>query len=83
MSKYYICKLFSKHLQTTFNDYLLKVRLKNAETQLRETTATVSEISLHCGLNSATYFCHVFEENFGVSPLKYRALLVNATNSKD
>lgn len=77
VSKYYICKLFSKHLQTTFNDYLLQVKLKNAESQLRSTDHTISEIATSCGFGSATYFCQVFNKNFGISPLKYRELLHN------
>ena len=75
VSKYYICQLFSKHLQTTFNSYLIKIKLKNAEQQLINTTKSISEISADCGFNSTTYFCYVFKKNFGIPPFKYRTLL--------
>lgn len=76
VSKYYICQLFSKHLQTTFNNYLLQVKLQNAEQQLVNTNKSISEIATDCGFNSTTYFCFVFKKHFGLPPFKYRTLLI-------
>ena len=74
VSKYHICHLFSKHLDLPFNEYLTKVRLKNAEEKLTNTDQTVTEIAESCGFHTTTYFCSVFKKQFGISPLKYRTL---------
>lgn len=72
VSKYYLCHLFSKYVEISFNRYLTQIRLKNASEQLKTTSQTVSEIALNCGFNTSTYFCQVFKKEFGTSPLKYR-----------
>ncbi len=75
ISKYHICHLFSKHLNLSFNEYLTKIRLKNAEERLINTKQTVTEIGESCGFHTTAYFCNVFKKQFGISPLKYRTLV--------
>ena len=75
ISKYHICHLFSKYLETTFAEYLTQIKLKNAEEKLKETTLSISQIAEACGFSTCTYFCNVFRRRFGISPLKYRKLI--------
>lgn len=72
VSKYYICKLFKKHLNTTFGAHLLKTRLQNAEKLLFSTKKNISQIATECGFSSSNYFCKIFKEHHGLSPKKYR-----------
>lgn len=72
VSKYYLCHVFSKYVEISFNRYLTQIRLKNASEQLKTTAKTVSEIALNCGFNTSTYFCQVFKKEFRTSPLQYR-----------
>ena len=74
VSKYYLCRLFAKYVEITFNHYLTQIRLKNAAEQLISSNQTISEIALNCGFNTSTYFCQVFRKQFGCTPLTYRKL---------
>lgn len=72
VSKYYICKLFKKHLNTTFGEYLLNTRLQNAEKLLFNTKYDILKISNECGFSTSSYFCKIFKTKYGLSPKKYR-----------
>ena len=74
VSKYYLCRLFAKHVEITFNHYLTQIRLKKAAELLTASNQTVSEIALHCGFNTSAYFCQIFKNKFGSSPLQYRKI---------
>lgn len=54
--------------------YILKTRIVLAQTMLRKDNLTVSEVSSRCGFSSVSYFCRVFKEEIGVSPLKYKKI---------
>ena len=75
ISKYYICHLFQKHLETSFTDYLTKIRLKNAQIQLATPNLTITEIAENCGFRTPAYFSNVFKKQLGISPLKYRQVV--------
>lgn len=74
VSKFYLCRLFSKYLEISFNDYLTQVRLKNAKYFLRHSNFSISEIALKCGFNSSAYFGAVFKKQFNLTPLQFRKL---------
>ncbi|NDV83625.1 two-component regulator propeller domain-containing protein [Bacteroides sp. 51] len=57
----------------TPNDFILNIRLKKAQTLLKQTdTKTVSEIAYEVGFNSPSYFIKCFRELFGVTPAQYQ-----------
>lgn len=72
VSKYHICHLFKTKLDITFNNYLLKIKLKEAKRLLLSTKQTVTEIAMLCNFTTPAYFCYVFRQQVGVSPTKYR-----------
>lgn len=74
VSKYHLCHLFKKHLNTTFYHFLIEIRLKHAEEYLTTTKKTITEIADLCGFNTTSQFCFCFRKKFGVSPLKHRKL---------
>ena len=74
ISKFYLCHLFSKHLEVSFNDYLTQILLKNAKHFLRHSNFSISEIALKCGFNSSAYFGAVFKKQFNLTPLQFRKL---------
>lgn len=74
MSKYHFCRIFKKHTGQTVMRYILKTRIVLAQTMLRKDNLTVSEVSSRCGFSSVSYFCRVFKEEIGVSPLKYKKI---------
>lgn len=75
MSKYHFCRKFKAQTGLTVMDYLLKTRIALACDMLEKTDFTVSDVSDRCGFSSVSYFCRVFKENTGKSPLKYKKML--------
>ncbi len=72
ISKYHICHLFKTKLDITFNNYLLKIKLKEAKRLLLSTDYNVTKIAILCNFTNSAYFCYVFRNQMGVSPTKYR-----------
>ena len=72
ISKYHFCRRFKEHMGVTVMDYILKTRIILAANMLREGDASVSEVSESCGFSSISYFCRVFKDETGLTPLKYR-----------
>ncbi len=72
VSKYHFCRQFKAHTGLSVMDYLLKTRIVLAAEDLRKTNLPVSEISTNLGFSSHSYFCRVFKQDRGVTPLQYR-----------
>lgn len=68
----YVCKLFSRHLGTTFTAYLTNIRMDEAAILLKTTQKAVKEISFTCGYTDYFYFCRVFRDKYGCTPSEYR-----------
>ena len=68
----YICRLFSKHLNTTFSSYLTGLRMAHATQLLQTSDKSVKEIALASGYDDYFYFCRVFRETYGCTPTHYR-----------
>lgn len=66
------CKLFNKYVGQTPNNYLTRYRIQKSCDMLRETNRSISEITLSCGFQSASYFSSIFRKQIGVIPLEYR-----------
>lgn len=68
----YMGKLFHAQTGEFFNDYLLRIRLKAAETLLAESKRNIGEISQVVGFSSQSYFNKMFRKTYGMSPMEYR-----------
>lgn len=75
MSPYYLCKVFKESTGFTCIEYLNQIRVKEAQTLLRRTDSSVTEVSGRVGFGSVSQFGRVFKEISGVSPLIYRKTL--------
>lgn len=53
------------------NEYVRKIKMKNAEKLILEGRYTISEIAFRVGVNSPVYFRQCFKEEFGISPSEY------------
>ena len=68
------------HLSTTFKektgysviDYVIQIRLSNAERWLRESDAPLKEIAEQIGYKDPYYFSRLFKKHKKCSPLQYR-----------
>lgn len=53
------------------NEFVRKIKMKNAEQLLLTGKYNISEIAFRVGMNSPVYFRQCFKEEFGVSPSEY------------
>lgn len=72
MSTNYFSALFSRTMDCTVSEYLLRLRLKNAHTLLTTTKESILSIALDSGFENISYFNRVFKREFSVTPGEYR-----------
>lgn len=68
----YTRKLFQEVYHCTPHNYLLTLRMEEAQRLLRETDGSVKAIATAVGFNNPSYFYAVFKKHFGVSAQDYR-----------
>jgi AraC-like DNA-binding protein/ligand-binding sensor protein len=74
-SVFYFCKVFKKTTGLKFTDYVARVRLEDAKTQLLNPSRRISEVAYEVGFQSLTQFNRMFKRVFGQSPTEFRAHL--------
>ncbi|GGG13366.1 AraC family transcriptional regulator [Paenibacillus albidus] len=72
ISSTYLCRLFKQTTGFTIVEYLNYIRIKEAQTLLRNSTAKVTFIAEQTGFDSIAHFGRVFRQIAGRSPLQYR-----------
>ncbi|WP_070000367.1 AraC family transcriptional regulator [Cellulosilyticum sp. I15G10I2] len=68
----YFCKMFKEIMGQTFMEYVLYLRISEAEKSLISTEKNITEISLESGFNSLSYFNRAFKKKNNMSPINYR-----------
>ena len=68
----YFSVLFKQVTGIGFKEYLILIRLTNAQRMLKKTNKTISEIAYACGFNDSNYFSSQFAKYFEISPLQFR-----------
>jgi AraC-like DNA-binding protein len=71
-SVFHFCKVFHKSTGLKFTDYVARVRLEDARTQLLNPNRRISEIAYDVGFQSLTQFNRTFKRVFGQSPTEFR-----------
>ena len=74
-SVFHFCKVFKRSTGLKFTDYVARVRLEDAKTQLLNPNRRISEIAYDVGFQSLTQFNRMFKRVFGQSPTKFRSHL--------
>jgi AraC-like DNA-binding protein/ligand-binding sensor protein len=74
-SVFHFCKVFKKTTGLRFTDYVGRVRLEDAKTQLLSPSRRISEIAYDVGFQSLTQFNRIFKRVSGQSPTEFRAHL--------
>ena len=73
ISKYYLCRLFVKHLDITPRQYIIEQRIDKAKQLLKQKPSMqIVDIALNCGFASHSHFNRQFNRNTGMSPKSYR-----------
>lgn len=74
-SVFHFCKVFRKSTGLKFTDYVARIRLEDAKTQLLNPNRRISEIAYDVGFQSLTQFNRMFKRVFGQSPTEFRTHL--------
>ena len=72
LSPNYLSNIFVKAMGININKYIRHVRIKKASTMLSDTNMKIADISSQVGYPNSSYFCKLFQEEFGISPEKFR-----------
>jgi two-component system response regulator YesN len=74
VSSFYLSHLFRKELDTTFSDYLCRVRINHAKMFLKnDQQIKIQEVTGKVGFNDPNYFAKSFKKLTGVTPREYQA----------
>lgn len=76
-SVFHFCKVFRKSTGLKFTDYVARVRLEDARTQLLNPNRRISEVAYDVGFQSLTQFNRMFKRVFGQSPTELRERIRN------
>ncbi|WP_372772035.1 AraC family transcriptional regulator [Mangrovibacterium sp.] len=68
------CRLFKKHAEVTFSEYLNSIRLNFAHKLLLNTNLSIKEICFESGYTSIAYFNQLFRKQTSMSPQAFRKL---------
>lgn len=70
----YLSSLFKEQMKMKFMDYVMKVRMEEAQKLLIKTSLRVSEIADRLEYNDIAYFSNTFKRICGTTPSEYRRL---------
>ena len=68
----YFSKIFKQYYKTSPHTYIMKLRLKNAETLLKTTDLSITEIVNMLNFTDTYSFAKQFKKMFDYSPTEYR-----------
>lgn len=68
---------FHSHFNCTVNDYITRERIRKSKSLLKHSSMPVNQICEEVGLKTPTYFCKMFRQQTGVTPLAYRKQKIN------
>ena len=74
MSTCWFIRSFKQILKVTPMQYILSLRMSNAQSLLETTQYNISEIAEAVGYDNPLYFSRLFHKHIGVSPSEYRKM---------
>ena len=72
LSPSYLTKAFKKETGMTLFQYIAHLRCRQAARMLRDSRASIQDISGYVGYEDNNYFVKVFRRQYGVTPSEYR-----------
>lgn len=82
VSTCWFIRSFKHYTGMTPMQYILSIRIANAQNLLETTSYTISEIAAIVGYDNPLYFSRLFKKQKGVSPKEYRSTLFRFTSSQ-
>jgi AraC-like DNA-binding protein len=79
LSPRYFSRVFKAETGTTFEKYLLQLRLEKARDLLRYTALPIKQVGQEAGFGSSAYFFEAFKRMSGLAPERYRKTMTEPT----
>ncbi|MFC3416836.1 helix-turn-helix domain-containing protein [Algoriphagus hitonicola] len=74
LSKEAFCRFFKMRTRKTFTQYLVQLRINEAQKLLQETDLGISEIAYRVGFENLSYFNRTFKNLTGLTPRDFKQL---------
>lgn len=74
ISRTILYRQFKKYTGFSPSDYILELRMNQAKFLLKNTKASIEEISARTGFHDAAHFSQIFKKRNGYTPMRYRKL---------
>lgn len=68
----YLSRKIKEHMKMSFQEYLLDVRLNEAEQLLKNTDLTIKEVAYEVGYKKPSFFYKIFKERYEKTPQQFR-----------
>jgi len=69
----HLARTFRRRYRCTVGEYVRRLRLDRAATELLESDKTLAEIALDCGFYDQSHFTHAFKLHHGMTPFDFRS----------
>lgn len=79
ISPAYLSTLFNNLTGTTYSSYVNSIKIDMAKHLLLTTQHSITDISIQCGFNQASYFATAFKKVVGVTPKQFRSGILSST----
>lgn len=73
LGPFQFCRAFKREQGSTFQGFLARQRIRQAEKLLGHPRATVTEVALAVGFNDVSHFARVFRRHVGLPPSVFRS----------
>jgi AraC family transcriptional regulator, melibiose operon regulatory protein len=73
------CDIFQSILGITPIQYVTNYRIEKSIEYLTNTTLSITEIAMHCGFNSSSYYTEIFHRELGCTPSEYKKRILKST----
>lgn len=73
ISHSYLCRIFRESATMTVNQYLIQIRMRNAQILLDKNEDDIKNVAAKVGYNDYSYFSKEFKKQFGMTPGQYRS----------
>lgn len=68
----YFSHIFKKAVGKNFHDYIIEIKLREAEKKLVSTNDSITEIAVSSGFSSSSHFISHFKKLHGITPYKFK-----------
>jgi AraC family transcriptional regulator len=75
-SRSHFLRMFRSTMGITPHQYLLQLRVQQAQRMIKEDSSDLVDIALACGFSSHTHMSRMFRQAFGVTPSEFRRAIL-------